>query len=360
MIVRDEAAVLAACLESVRPVVDEIVILDTGSLDNSREIARSFGARVIDWRWRDDFAAARNEALAHSRGGWILYIDADERLRPVDRARVEALLDDPGKVAFTLRLHPRPGYTAYAEYRLFRNEPRIRFRGAVHEKIPPAIREVAAADGLSIGHCDLALDHVGYEGDQRRKHVRNLPLLRRQVEDEPTRVFLWTHLGTVLAGLGDDEGAERAWLQGIAVVRARGFRDAEDCQPFVELIRARFERGDSVGALLDEASRLFPRHHLLNWVRARILMSGGEREVDAAMALFQELAAIDDDNFFDPEVAYDARIFGVFSYESLALCHFRRGDFAASERWYALAAAAEPDNPEHRTKMLLAAARARR
>jgi glycosyltransferase involved in cell wall biosynthesis len=360
MIVRDEAAHLAACLESIRPVVDEIVVVDTGSVDNSREIARAFGARVFDWAWRDDFAAARNEALGHSRGDWILYIDADERLRPVARATVERLLADPGTVGLTLRLHPRVGYTAYAEYRLFRNDPRIRFRGAIHEKIPPALEEVAAADGLSIGACDLALDHVGYEGDQRHKHRRNLPLLRRQIEAEPDRVFLWSHLGSVLAGLGDDAGAEQAWLGGIAVVRRRGVRRAEDCQPFVDLVRARFERGLPVADLLDEASDRFPGNHLLRWVRARILMRGGAADIEAALALFEALAAIDGERYFDPQIAYDARIFGVFAYESIGLCHFRLGRFAAAERAYARAAECEPDNPAHGARRRLAAARAGR
>ncbi|MGO9882155.1 MAG: glycosyltransferase family 2 protein, partial [Solirubrobacteraceae bacterium] len=92
LIVRDESRVLSDCLASIREIVDEIVVVDTGSVDDSVEIARRYGARVIHHPWRDDFAQARNAALDAARGEWILYIDADERLSGGDRASVEQLL----------------------------------------------------------------------------------------------------------------------------------------------------------------------------------------------------------------------------------------------------------------------------
>src|SRR5205085_8376459 len=127
----------------------------------------------------EDFSAARNAALDRCRGDWILYIDADERLAPVSRGTVEELLVDAPEVAFRLLLSPFVGATPYREYRLWRNDPRIRFEGVIHEKVVPSIHAVADADGRSIGICDLLLTHVGYEGDQTRKHRRNLPLPER-------------------------------------------------------------------------------------------------------------------------------------------------------------------------------------
>src|SRR2546427_10591625 len=82
MIVKNEERALPACLEAARPWVDEIVVVDTGSTDRTREIAAGFGARVHEWAWRDDFAAARNESLRHTTGDWILALGADEVLSP--------------------------------------------------------------------------------------------------------------------------------------------------------------------------------------------------------------------------------------------------------------------------------------
>ncbi|MHB1037029.1 MAG: glycosyltransferase family 2 protein [Pirellulales bacterium] len=82
MIVQNEETNLAECLSCVADFVQEIIVIDTGSSDRSREIARQFGAQVYDFRWCDDFAAARNEALRHARSPWLFWMDADDRLDP--------------------------------------------------------------------------------------------------------------------------------------------------------------------------------------------------------------------------------------------------------------------------------------
>jgi glycosyltransferase involved in cell wall biosynthesis len=92
MIVKNEEANLPTCLESVRGLFDEIVVLDTGSKDRTAEIARSFGARVFDFVWVDDFAAARNAALARAKGDYAFWLDADDLIEPTERAKLETLL----------------------------------------------------------------------------------------------------------------------------------------------------------------------------------------------------------------------------------------------------------------------------
>ena len=80
MIVKNEEKYLEGCLESVKNVADEIVIVDTGSEDSTLDIAERYGAKIYHFEWIDDFSAARNFALSKSTGDWILYLDADERL----------------------------------------------------------------------------------------------------------------------------------------------------------------------------------------------------------------------------------------------------------------------------------------
>ena len=92
MIARDEAAQLPRCLASVRGAVDEVVLVDTGSRDRTREIAREHGARVESFAWCDDFAAARNASLARASGDWVLVLDADEELPEATRAGLRAAL----------------------------------------------------------------------------------------------------------------------------------------------------------------------------------------------------------------------------------------------------------------------------
>jgi GT2 family glycosyltransferase len=92
MIVKDEENNLPHCLESVRGVFDEIVVVDTGSTDRTIEIARSFGAEVFEFAWIDDFAAARNEALAHATGDYAFWLDADDVVDPPEREKLIALL----------------------------------------------------------------------------------------------------------------------------------------------------------------------------------------------------------------------------------------------------------------------------
>jgi tetratricopeptide (TPR) repeat protein len=356
LIVRDEAGVLPRCLASIRELVDEIVVADTGSADASPRIAAEFGARVVPVAWRDDFAAARNEALAHARGRWILYIDADETARPLDRDALAAHLAGPGLVASTVRFRPRTGFTRYHEYRLFRNDSRIRFRNVIHETMVPDIQAVARSDGGRIGRSDLALDHHGYDGDQQAKHRRDVPLLRARLARDPGHVYSWNHLGRALAGLGDTEGALAAWRRAVALVRARGVRSALDRLPYGSLLLHPGAAAEAP-ALLAEALERFPTDHLFAWIHGHHLRQAGR--LAEAVGCFERLAAIDAEALCaDDGIAYDARIFGVLTHEALALCHFRLGQYAESACWYARAAAAGEDGRGLGPKRRLAEARA--
>ena len=355
LIVRNEAAVLPRCLASIRDLADEVVVVDTGSTDASPRIAAEFGARVVSFRWQNDFAAARNEALAHARGRWILYIDADEEARALDREALAGQLANPSLVATSVRFRPRTGFTRYHECRLFRSDPRIRFRNVIHETMVPDIHTVARTDGLGIGRSDLALDHYGYDGDQRAKHLRDVPLLRERLARDPEHIYSWNHLGRALAGLGDVDGALIAWRRAVAIVRDRGIASALDRLPYGSLL-LRPETSVEAPALLAEALDRFPGDHLFGWVQGQHLRAAG-RLVEA-VACFERLAAIDGETFCAEDgIAYDARIFGLLAYEALALCHFRLGRYPESARYYARAEAAGPERPGIGVKRRLAEAR---
>ncbi len=353
LIVRDEERSLGACLASVTGLADEVVVVDTGSSDRSKQIAADAGARVYDRPWTGDFSAARNYALDLARGQWILYIDADERVGDGTAAAVRARLRRPGYLGHRVLLRPRPGYSPYWELRLFRNDPRIRFRGIIHETIWPAVISCLQTSGGRIGLTDLVLEHDGYEGDQRRKHLRNQPLLERSLADDPSRVFSWCHLAGVREGLGDAEGAERAWGEAMRVVRGKADRQPEDALPFLHLIERGLAGGDDVTGLLGEAVALFGSNLQFTWLRARVLIAGGRPA--EAIPLLEGLVTAGTTAEFDKSWSYDLRIFGVFPYEMLAACHFGLGEYAAALRYFELAAGCDPSNLEYRVKAALCA-----
>jgi O-antigen biosynthesis protein len=108
MIVRDAAGTLPACLAGIRPWVDELVIVDTGSLDSTRQIARDHGARLFEFPWCDDFSAARNESLRHARGDWLFWIDADDTIDEVNGRKLRDLAsgEHPHQVlGYVLQVH---------------------------------------------------------------------------------------------------------------------------------------------------------------------------------------------------------------------------------------------------------------
>jgi tetratricopeptide (TPR) repeat protein len=356
LIVRDEAAMLPDCLASLRDLVDEIVVVDTGSVDDTVEIAKSCGATIVHHRWSDDFAAARNVSLDHTTGEWVLYVDADERIEPGDHQRVRAMLADATEAAFRVLLKPSIDSTAYREYRLWRNDPRVRFEGAIHERVSTAIHRMAEQDGREIGLIDILIQHIGYEGDQTAKHHRNLPLLRRQLIDEPENLFVWHHLARVLAGLGEADESERVLEQAVAVATAQPHDEPLGVLVYAELVERRRARGAPVAELLAEAIASYPSNCVLWYLEGQVLTEASA--YDDAIARFDRLLATDTNAFPPGSPSYDERLFGDLAHAGRALALFRAGRFADAADAYASAERLSPATREYTVKRQLAAARA--
>lgn len=207
LIVRNEAHHLARCLRSAADLVGEMIVVDTGSTDRTREIAAQLGARVYDFAWCDSFAAARNESIRHAIGDWIFWLDADECLDDVNRERLRALfarLPD-ANVAYTMAqrsvLEASTHSTAVVHHvRLFRNHPAIRWQYRVHEQILPSIR----AAGGDLCHTDVVIDHAGFQEPalQEGKVERNLRLLLLELQEQPHEPFVLFNLASVYLGRG--------------------------------------------------------------------------------------------------------------------------------------------------------------
>lgn len=203
MIVKNEESFLRQCLESVKAVVDEIVIVDTGSTDATPDIAREFGAKLVDFEWTGSFSEARNESLRHATADWILVLDADEVISPQTLQNLRSLIEMPigGLGGYQLRIRNLQSDTndvdAVEHYmmRLFPNQPELRFTGVIHEQLGPTDPELPFE---RMATPDVLVLHYGYTGqimDSRDKYRRNLDLIRQSLETEPENPFHWFNLG---------------------------------------------------------------------------------------------------------------------------------------------------------------------
>jgi glycosyltransferase involved in cell wall biosynthesis len=356
LIVRNEEQVLRACLSSLDAIASEIIVVDTGSTDKTAEIARTYGVKLYRLPWADDFSAARNFAIDQATQPWILYIDADERVRPIGRESLAAALAPTDLVAARVRFYPRTGFTAYREYRLFRRDARIRFEGVVHETMVPAIQRIVACGTDRIADCDLKIDHIGYDGPQTHKTARYLPLLSDAVRRAPERVYLWWHMGCVRRDLGHSKEAESCWRHGAALAHARGRLNVDDCLCHIELIKLELGRRGDAAALISEARALRPDNCLVQWLEGKFLMRCGR--LNEAGQVFAALSRIDPETLVSDN-AYDKRLFGAGAADLAGECAFRAGDFAQAVRWFGVAEEASGGALEYRSKRRLAESKRR-
>jgi tetratricopeptide (TPR) repeat protein len=217
MIVRNEEENLGRCLASVRDLVDEVVVVDTGSTDGTRSLAASFGASVHDFAWVDDFAAARNEGLRHATGEWVFWLDADEWLEPADRERLRALFSGLGGENLAFVMTQRclgqsdlaggggGADTPVEQVRLFRNLPGLHWRHRVYEQIISSVRE----QGGGLRKTDVVIQHPGYQDPalHRAKVERNLRLARLEHDEHPQDAYVHYALGSFHQLLGDMAGS---------------------------------------------------------------------------------------------------------------------------------------------------------
>jgi tetratricopeptide (TPR) repeat protein len=220
MIVKNEATKLPACLSSVQGLVDEIIVLDTGSTDDTISIAQQGGAQVTSVEWQNNFAAARNQSLERATGEWILVLDADETLTAAGQELLQQVRSK-GAIAGTpmteilvvtlLRLELDTDQTPYSEVsRLFRNRPEIRFHRPYHESVDDDVAALLQAEPQwqVVAYPDLALEHTGYalaEIVQRDKFIRAQTIMQAFLDSHPEDAYIANKLGALYCSMGETE-----------------------------------------------------------------------------------------------------------------------------------------------------------
>lgn len=235
MIVRNEQDVLAATLESVATLADQLVVLDTGSRDDTPNIARRFGAEVHHADWRDDFAAARNACLRHANGHWVLWLDAGERFDPAAIGGFRAFVDHRADSlkAYALAVESPPW--RIVQPRLMPNRADLRFVGRVRETLDSALQSaemfVEDAPGRIFGR-------GGRMDSAAREHQanRNLALVRAELAETRRRTpRLVLVLAEALGVLGHLEQSREFFLEAAASAE-RG--SAEQLEAYLGAIRS--------------------------------------------------------------------------------------------------------------------------
>ena len=206
MITKNEEAFLEQCLNSVKDIVDEIIIVDTGSTDKTKEIAKKFNAKVIDFKWVDDFSAARNESIRHATKDWVLVLDADEVIEKKDLIKIkDAIKNAQDFVGFSLEqrsyinnffegavkndsdfelIKDYPFYISHFLVRLFKNGLGIYFKHKVHELVEDSINEKK----LKYRKIKVILHHFGSLKDENLisdKTGQYSKIILKQLEEEP-------------------------------------------------------------------------------------------------------------------------------------------------------------------------------
>jgi len=216
LIVKNEEKHLDRCLASVKPIVDEIVVVDTGSIDRTVEIAEKYGAKIGHFEWCDDFAAARNESLKLATGDWALWIDADEELDSNGFSQIREGLMRPQFAGYYFQIinfmeaEKEANTYVHTAIRLFRIIPGVWFTGRIHEQIIGGFKERGYVPAtLTKG----VIKHYGYQHAsmvEKDKINRTINMLRREVEESPKEPFHWFNLANAYSVASMTAPAEEA------------------------------------------------------------------------------------------------------------------------------------------------------
>lgn len=225
MIVKNEEKNIKRCLDSIESIADEIIIVDTGSNDETLNICSSYNAKVINHKWNNDFSEARNVSLEYATKDYILFLDADEEISKEDLKKLKSLLSSK-KLAegYFFRLTNIINGTEVGEYvvfRFFKNKRKYRFRGKVHEQIANCIQK--HNKDKCIENIDIKIYHYGYDPNKvniESKYKRNMGILNTYTEEEKDAYYFYV-LGNEYARITDFKSAIESYEKSLDLMELK-------------------------------------------------------------------------------------------------------------------------------------------
>ena len=381
MIVRDNERTIRAALESIRPWVDEMIVVDTGSTDATPDICRELGAQVYHFPWPDSFAIARNESLKYARGEWIFWMDSDDVIDAENGRKLRALVaglvrrgeiancelriancqlqaqgdttktqdqspktpdlnpkskienpKSPGVLGYVMQVHC-PGkddlhdVTVVDQLKLFRNRPDLRFEGRIHEQVLGAINR---AQGEMV-FADIFVVHAGADRspDGRiRKLKRDIKLLRLDRRERPNHTFVHFNLGMTYSDAGKHLKAIKALRRSLALAQPH---ESHVRKVYALLVVSHCGLGQRAEArqACAEGLRLFPKDPELLFRNG--MLSHEDGQLRTAEASYLAALANDDSLHFG---SIDRGIVGFKARQNLAAVYTDMGALGkAEEQW---------------------------
>ncbi|MCU7667915.1 glycosyltransferase [Bacillus thuringiensis] len=280
MIVKDEEKRLPNCLESVKDLVDEIIIVDTGSTDKTEDIAKDFGAQIYHFEWIHDFAAARNFSLEKATKDWILWLDADESIEKININELKEKLETTSHLGFEVEIHnilvENQAPLIHKSIRLFKNELNINFMNKVHEQ--PSIHN-NNIPYYEVGLLPITVNHIGYREDvviDKDNKDRNFKILKEELKHNPNNRFL--HFNMANEYLRNEDYHNALYHYKIAT---NNKKDNEMLShSLLKMVLALYElkRFDEMFELLNEGQKRFPDYTDIYYIQADILEKFGRDE----------------------------------------------------------------------------------
>lgn len=336
LLVRNESANVGKAIESFEGYVDEVVVVDTGSDDDTREVALSHGARVLEFPWRDDFAAVRNFLFSHARCDWIFHIDADETLLPGSGEEIRGLVGRPEvQGAYVLRqdlfsADDPSQFTEMLQLRLFRSGELPQQVGRCHPHFEPPLEDVARSSGRQVVLSNVRLRHTGYVAELKpTKLERSARLLELELQDRPGQFYYQVELAMTLLQLGSDR-ATAALHQACVSLRphlaaptAPSHQAALLFEILLQIQDHNLPGGWSKDQVRELSARWFPNSAPLAWHRASYEFREGRFE--SARATLEHLKAMADNESYDKTTSFHPSILGPELHLNLGVCYARLG-----------------------------------
>lgn len=356
MIVKNEARDLERCLSSAAPHVDEIIVVDTGSTDETVAIARQFGAKVSHFEWCNDFAAARNASLAEATGKWILVLDADEELVVTTDLRKLVEAQHEINVFDILRTELSTDAEVNSDWkistwirRFFRNLPGLEFAGRLHENIQYAHKQEKQHEKLDASLCHIL--HYGYRPEWKSKKMvgRNIPILELMRQEGEMPLMQLTTLADHYMAAGEKEKAQDCYCEAferlLPSLMAGEKPEQTGYLRFLLYTLARqsldVEDYETARLLLQNGLAWFPDYPPLNYAAGLLMFFLGFTR--AAISYFQACLQMGKDATYSLAEPFDRKYIHAHPAFSLGFCWMKLNEWQKAREAFNLCLSFDPE-----------------